>query len=156
MGTSRSEELRECNNPYQQIGSVSMHHLGEVPLFYDQLTHQKFIKPHYEFALDSERENEFIAKLRFSNNKCPFLVSIQKIEVEKRSNCTHNHHLYHVYFEYLPMTLSMYLAMQQDPLPDGEVKLLVGCLLEAVRDMNERGTYHGDIYPEYIYLDERG
>lgn len=29
-------------------------------------------------------------------------------------------------------------------------------LLEAVRFINDRETYHGDIYPEFIYLDDRG
>lgn len=35
-------------------------------------------------------------------------------------------------------------------------RLLLSCLLEAVKFINERETYHGDIYPEFIYLDDRG
>lgn len=34
-------------------------------------------------------------------------------------------------------------------------RLLLSCLLEAVKFINERETYHGDIYPEFIYLDDR-
>ena len=36
------------------------------------------------------------------------------------------------------------------------VRLLLGSLLEAVKCINEHETYHGDIYPEFIYLDDRG
>jgi serine/threonine protein kinase len=64
--------------------------------------------------------------------------------------------VYHVYFEYLPMTLSKYLALHKEPLPENEVRILLGSLLEAVRDINERESFHGDIFPEFIYLEERG
>lgn len=36
------------------------------------------------------------------------------------------------------------------------MRLLLSSLLEAVFFINERETYHGDIFPEFIYLDDRG
>ena len=54
------------------------------------------------------------------------------------------------------MTLSKFLALSKQPLPEREVRLLLGCLLEAIKEINDRETYHGDIFPEFIYVDERG
>ena len=100
-------------------------------------------------------EGAFVSRLRYNNNKCPYLVQMNRINVERVNGCMNTNHIFHLYFEYLPMTLSKLLSRSKGPLPDGEVRLLVGCLLEAVREMNSRETYHGDIYPEFIYVDDR-
>lgn len=53
-----------------------------------------------------------MSKLRSNNNTCPYLVSMVKIETEVDSVCA-NTNTYHVYFEYLPLTLQELLDRQQ-------------------------------------------
>ena len=60
-----------------------------------------------------------MSKLRNNNNNCPYLVSMVKIETEVDSVCA-NTNTYHVYFDYLPLTLQELLERQQQPFSELE------------------------------------
>jgi hypothetical protein len=55
------------------------------------------IKPVYEFVVEPDAEEDFMNRLKMNNNKCPFLVSIVKIEIEPGNLCDRGSK-YHVYF----------------------------------------------------------
>jgi hypothetical protein len=101
---------------------VELYHFGEVEHFYDELSHQDVIKAVYEFILEADTEDEFMGKLKNNNNDCPYLISMIKIEAQQESLCATTN-TFHVFFEYLPMTLQAAIQRRNEPFPESECTL---------------------------------
>lgn len=108
MGVSCSDDHANAQNRFIPLDPVELYHFGSVDRYYDQTTNREVIKPTYEFVVEADAAEQFVNHLRMNNNKCPSLVSIVKIEVEAGSYCDRGSR-YHVYFEYLPLTLNKIL-----------------------------------------------
>jgi hypothetical protein len=82
MGTVDSN-TNHCQSKYTRlkfINSIPIYHFGEVEHYYDENTNQEVIKTNYDFILEADTEVEFINKLKNNNNKCPYLISMLKID----------------------------------------------------------------------------
>lgn len=64
--------------------------------------------------LEADSEEEVMGRLRVSNNTCPYLISMIKIESQQQSGCAATN-AYHVFFEYLPQTLQQIINSQKEP-----------------------------------------